>query len=194
MNDLLNKYNEYKRLKNYRIEYMLANGLKIEYFYREENFVHLLGLHKLDDLQLVQFFNDTNNKMVNTKYVIRRIKQERFTDSMVRASVNFHEIEERYERFSYDNLTTITYTDAVIDFDPTLIPSKIKSDYLLFEEKGVGKYNHLGLALDASTGTRYIETYFHRPDNAYIAGQTVVKVSNFTLYDAENKVIVCDKF
>ena len=37
--------------------------------------------------------------------------------------------------FSYDNLTTLNYTDAVINFNPSLINSKIKSDYLLFEER-----------------------------------------------------------
>ena len=52
----------------------------------------------------------------------------------MRASSFFSEITGRYESFTYDNLTTITYTDAVVDFDPSRISSKLKSDYLLFEE------------------------------------------------------------
>lgn len=127
------------------------------------------------------------------KDVIRRIKNNTFTDAMVKASVFYPDIKDRYESFSYNNLTTLTYTDAVINFNPTLIKSKIKSDYLLFEEKSKA-YNHLGIALDKNTGNRYIETFFHESTDMYIAGQTVVKVTGFKLFDANNKIVVEDNF
>lgn len=57
MNDLLTKYNDYIRLKNCRVEYLLTNGMIIDFTYKEENFVHLLGLHKLEDIQLIQLFS-----------------------------------------------------------------------------------------------------------------------------------------
>lgn len=194
MNDLLQKYNDYIRLKNCRAEYMLSNGTIINVTYKEENFVHLLGLHKLIDIQLIQLFNDKNNKKVRAKYIISRIKKAKFTDAMVKNSVFYQDIEERYENFSYDNLTTLTYTDAVINFDPAIIKSKIKSDYLLFEEKSNKEYNHMGIAIDKRTGNRYIETFFHQTTDMYIAGQTVVKVKSFTLYSSDNEVIVSDSF
>ena len=76
MNDLLlEKYNDYTRLKNCRAEYLLANGLVIDFVYKEENFIHLLGLHKLTDIQIIQLFNDKSNKKVQTKYIISRIKR-----------------------------------------------------------------------------------------------------------------------
>ena len=131
MNDLLQKYNDYIRLKNCRAEYMLSNGTIINVTYKEENFVHLLGLHKLIDIQLIQLFNDKNNKKVRAKYIISRIKKAKFTDAMVKNSVFYKDIEDRYENFSYDNLTTLTYTDAVINFNPAIIKSKIKSDYAI---------------------------------------------------------------
>ena len=131
MNDLLQKYNDYIRLKNCRAEYMLSNGTIINVTYKEENFVHFLGLHKLIDIQLIQLFNDKNNKKVRAKYIISRIKKAKFTDAMVKNSVFYKDIEERYENFSYDNLTTLTYTDAVINFNPAIIKSKIKSDYAI---------------------------------------------------------------
>ena len=162
--------------------------------YLEENFAHLLGLHKLKDIQLIQFWLDKNNKNVKLKDVIRRIKNSTFTDAMVRASVFYPDIQERYENFSYENLTTLTYTDAVIDFNPTIIKSKIKSDYLLFEEKENKEYNHLGIAFDKNTGKRYFETFFHHPNDMYISGQNVVKVNGFVLYDSNNQIIVHDSF
>lgn len=194
MNDLLEKYNDYMRLNGCRAEYILVNGIKIEFFYKEQNFIHLLGLHKLKDIQMIQLFNDKKNRVVQTQYVISRIKQEKFTDTMVRASSFFSEIADRYETFTYDNLSTITYTDAVVDFDPSRISSKLKSDYLLFEEKGQGEYNHLGIALDPVNGKRYIETFFHQSSANYITGQKVIRVSGFTLYNPENQIIVRDYF
>lgn len=194
MDGLLQKYNDYVRLKNCKAEYLLSNGTIIEITYKEEFFVHLLGLHKLTDVQLIQLFNDKNNKKVQTKYIISRIKKGIFTDAMVRASVFYSDIADRYENFSYDSLTTLTYTDAVINFNPNLIHSKLKSDYLLFEEKGSGVYNHLGIALDMSTGKRYIETFFRESSDMYIVGQAVVKVISFTLYAPDGQVIVTDSF
>lgn len=194
MNDLLQKYNDYMRLNNCSAVYTLSNGLSINFTYKEENFIHLLGLHKLIDIQLIQLFNNKTNKKVQFKYIISRIKKSKFTDEMVKSSVFYPVIATRYESFSYDNLTTLTYTDAVINFDPTLIKSKIKSDYLLFEEKPGSEYNHLGIALDHKTGHRYIETFFHQNTNMYISGQTIVKVKDFTLYTPDHQILVSDSF
>ena len=194
MNDLLKKYNEYMQLKNCRAEYLLSNGMVVDFKYKEENFIHLLGLHKLVDIQLIQLFNDKNNKKVQSRYIISRIKKNKFTDEMIKASVFYNVIEERYENFTYDNLTSLIYTDAVINFNPTLINSKIKSDFLLFEKKPDESYNHLGIAMDKTSKSRYIETFFHQSSDMYIKGQVVEKVKSFTLYASDNSIIVSDSF
>lgn len=194
MNELLKKYNEYIKLKNCRAEYSLANGATLSVTYKEKNFVHLLGLHKLTDIQLIQLLNDKNNQKVQTKYIISRIKKSKFTDAMVKSSVFYKDIADRYENFSYENLTTLTYTDAIINFSPSIIKSKLKSDYLLFEKKADNEYNHLGIALDPSTGNRYFETFFHQSSDMYIAGQTIVKVDSFTLYSPDNEILVHSHF
>ena len=179
MDELLQKYNEYIRLKNCRAQYLLSNGETIDYTYKEENFIHLIGLHKLADIQIIQLLNDKNNKKVQTRYIISRI---------------YDDISDRYENFSYENLTRLSYTDAVINFNPKLIHSKLKSNYLLFEEKENKEYNHLGIATDLSTKTQYIETFFHQNTDMYIKGQEVVKVESFTLYSSDNQIIVTDTF
>ena len=101
MDGLLQKYNDYKRLKNCRAEYVLSNEMMIDFTYKEDNFIHLLGLHKLKDIQIIQMFNDKDNKKVQTRYIISRIKKSRFTDAMVKSSVFYEEIAERYESFTY---------------------------------------------------------------------------------------------
>ena len=194
MDGLLQKYNDYKRLKNCRGEYVLSNEMMIDFTYKEDNFIHLLGLHKLKDIQIIQMFNDKDNKKVQTRYIISRIKKSRFTDAMVKSSVFYEEIAERYESFTYENLITLTYTDAVINFDPKRINSKIKSDYLLFEEKENHEYNHLGIAKDPISNKRYIETFFHQSTDMYIQNQQLVKVKSFTLYSPDNQIIVTDSF
>lgn len=194
MDELLVKYNDYMRLVDCKVEYKLENGQKIEFFYKEENFPHLIGLHKLKDLQLIQFWQDRNNKTVKLETLIRRIKNSTFTDSMVKSSAFFPQIKERYESFSYDNLTTLNYTNAVINFNPLMIKSKIKSDYLLYEVKQNNEYNHMGIALNKATGNRYVETFFHESTDMYINGQKTVKVKSFTLYDNNNDIIVVDSF
>jgi len=194
MNDLLQKYNDYLRLKDCRAEYEFSDGTKIEVSYQEKNFAHLLGLHKLKDIQLIQFWLDKSNKTVKLQTVLKRIENETFTDKMVKNSHFYPIIKSRYESFSYDNLTTLNYTDAVINFNPTLINSKMKSDYILFEERPKNEYNHMGIALDSKSGIRYIETFFHQPTDMYISGQSRVKVKKFTLYDSNDKIIVVDTF
>lgn len=194
MDTLLQKYNDYIRLKNCKAEYHLSNGLNIQFTYKEENFIHLLGLHKLTDIQLIQLFNDKYNKIVQTKYLIKRIKKGLFTDSMVKASIFYNKIADRYENFSYDNLTTLNYTDAIINFNPALIQSKIKSNYLLFEQKANKEYNHLGIVYDPANNKTYIETFFHEETDMYINRQQIVQVKSFTLYTPDNNIIVTDSF
>lgn len=46
MDDLLQKYNDFMRLNNCRAEYLLSNGQTIDFVYKEENFIHLLGLRR----------------------------------------------------------------------------------------------------------------------------------------------------
>lgn len=194
MDDLLMKYVDYMRLNKFRIEYILDNGNRIDVTYKEENFAHLLGLHKLKDIQIIQFWQDRTNKTIKLADVMKQIKRGKLTDTSVRSSYFFPLIKERYESFSYDNLTSLNYTDAIIDFNPALIHSKIKSNYILFEEKPNREFNHMGIAVDRTSGDRYIETFFHEQSDKYIAGQKRIRVRTFQVYDAGNNLIFEDTF
>lgn len=194
MDLLQEKYNDYIKLVGCQAVYQLENGLQIEYTYKRENFVHLIGLHKLDDILLISMFNDKSNLKVNTRTVMANIRKGKLTDAMVKQSSFFSMIQDRYNSFNYDNLTTLNYTDAVIDFDASLIPSKLKSDYLLFEERPSGEFNHLGVALDNVNGVRYAETFIHCASDLYVRNQNVVKVKNFKLTDKNGNTIVSDEF
>ena len=194
MNGLLEKYNDYIRLVGSHAEYELSDGTTIDVQYVKGGFAHLVGLHKLKDLQLIQLWQDTNVKAVNVSEVMRRIRNESFGEKEVKNSMFFHRIKDRYDSFSYDNLTTLNYTDAIVDFNPRLINSKLKSNYILFEEKRSGDFNHMGIVYKPNLGSRYVETFFHDSSDTYIKGQTIVQVRKFRLIDSNNNVIVEDEF
>lgn len=96
--------------------------------------------------------------------------------------------------YIFASMYLFTVCDAVIDFNQALINSRLKSDYLLFEERPANEYNHLGIAIDNQNGVRYAETFIHADSNYYIKGQKISKIKKFVLYDKKNNVIVEDRF
>lgn len=194
MNELLNKYIDYQRLVGNKLSYYLSNGQLVEVEFRDDNFLHLLGIHKLLDIRIVQQWLDKSNYKIKNKDVIRLIKSERFNDSMVRSSAFFNTIQDRYDSFSYQSLTTLSYTDAIINFNPTLVNSKLLSDYILFEKDKNNEYNHMAIAYDSTANRRYLESFFHETSDSYISGQIIVKISNYKLFDKDGNIIFEDAF
>lgn len=76
MNRLLEKFNEYKDISNYRIKYTLVNEDVIDFKLKQTDFPHLIGLHKLVDIPLIGQFNDVSNTTVSAKFLISKIKKE----------------------------------------------------------------------------------------------------------------------
>lgn len=54
MDALLQKYNDYIRLKNCRAEYLLSNGMIVSFSYKEENFIHFIEtfFHQATDMYI----------------------------------------------------------------------------------------------------------------------------------------------
>lgn len=194
MNLLYDKFLDYKKIANYRVEYELDNGINLSVKLDLQAFPHLIGLHKLTDMPIIRRFNDPNDKVVSAKYITQKIKQQKIlTDSTIRASQRFADIEERYNNFTRDNLLSLSYTEAIINFDPTKIGSTLKSEFILFEKKGTG-YNHfcIATAVPSVYTDCYPESFFYRPNDMYIANQTIVKVRKVKIFDQNNKIYLED--
>ena len=192
MNELLEKFNEYKDISNYRIKYTLVNGDIIDFKLKQTDFPHLIGLHKLVDIPLIGQFNDASNPTVSAKFLISKIKKEsQLTESIIKNSVYFPDIEQRYQNFSKENLLTLTYTDAIVNFDASLIGSKLRGDYILFEDQKSQGYNYLSVAKNAQH-KRYAESFFYSPADRYIRNQNIVKVSKVEIYDKDGKLYLED--
>lgn len=192
LNQLLNKFNEYKSIVNYRIEYVFEDDSIVGFKLKQTDFPHLLGLHKLIDIPVIRQFNDKNNLVVGAKYINSKIKkQELLTENIVRGSTYFPNIEVRFNNFSKENILTMSYTDAIIDFNASLIASNLKAKYILFEKKKTG-YNHLCIAED-SNGKKYAESFFYNATDLYIRNQMTIKVKCVRIYDNFGVLYLEDK-
>lgn len=192
MNGLLEKFHEYKEISNYRIKYTLSNGDVIDFKLKQTDFPHLIGLHKLVDIPIIGQFNDISNVTVSAKFLISKIKKEsQLTESIIKNSVYFPDIEQRYNNFSKENLLTLTYTDAIVNFNSLLIGSRLRGDYILFENQKSQGYNYLSIAKDAQQ-KRYAESFFYNPTDLYIRNQNIVKVSKVEIYDKEGNLYLED--
>lgn len=182
LNQLLDKFNEYKSIVNYCIEYTFEDDSVISFKLKQTDFPHLLGLHKLIDIPIIRQFNDKNNLVIGAKYINSRIKkQELLTENIIRRSIYFPDIEVRFNSFSKENILTMSYTDVVIDFDASLIGSHLKAKYILFEKNRQG-YHHLCIAEDGD-GKKYAESFFYNSTDLYIRNQMTIKVKCVRIYD-----------
>lgn len=182
MNQLLDKFNEYKSIVNYRMEYIFENDSAISFKLKQTDFPHLLGLHKLIDIPVIRQFNDKNNLVIGAKYINSKIKkQELLTEDIIKRSIYFPNIEIRFNCFSKENILTMAYTDVIIDFDAALIGSNLKAKYILVEKKQQG-YNHLCVAEDG-IGKKYAESFFYNATDLYIRNQRIIKVKCIRIYD-----------
>lgn len=191
MNQLLDKFNEYKTIINYRMEYIFADDTVISFKLKQADFPHLLGLHKLIDIPVIRQFNDKNNRAISAKYIISKIKrQELLTESIIKRSIYFSDIEVRFNSFSKENILMISYTDAIVDFEASLIGSNLRAKYILFEKKKQG-YNHLCIAEDGK-GQKYAESFFHNSTDLYLRNQRIIKVKSIRIYDDSGKLYLED--
>ncbi len=192
MNGLLEKFNEYKSIVNYQVEYEFDNGDTIEFKLKQTDFPHLIGLHKLIDIPVIRQFNDKKNVTVSARYILSRIKKEELlTESILKKSVYFPTIEQRYEKFSRENILTISYTDAIIDFNAKLIGSNLKANHILYEQKNNQGYNHLCIAKDSKT-RQYAESFFYNSTDLYIRNQKSIKIRNVKIYDNKGNLFIED--
>ena len=73
LNQLLDKFNEYKSIVNYRMEYIFEDNTVIGFKLKQTDFPHLLGLHKLIDIPVIRQFNNKNNPVIGAKYINSKI-------------------------------------------------------------------------------------------------------------------------
>ena len=77
-NALLDKFEEFKTIVGYIFEYEFETGGTVSFKLKQTDFPHLIGLHKLIDLPIIQAFNDISRPDYSAKYILSQIKKERY--------------------------------------------------------------------------------------------------------------------
>ena len=187
MDPLNLKYQDFKKINQYTFNYLLENGREITFKVRQNQFPHLIGLHKLTDIRLIAMFIDPSNSVVNAKYINSKIKKEELTDAQVQSSAFFSEIRDRYNYLSSEAILSLAFNEVIIDFDKTLLTTNLQSDYI-FTDRKTGGNLYLGIVRD---GTEYYpETFFFNSTNYYTRGQTIIGIKRIRIYDANKNLLL----
>lgn len=195
MPGLKKKMEDYFKIAKYSMQYELANGVQLKFTFEKTAFPHLTGIHKLIDIPMIQKYNDSQNLMVNAKYLLTKIRQGKLTEADIRASKHFSTIEDRYERITAENLLSMTYTDVVIDFDVTLLNASklVNTKYILFEKEKKA-YRQLCIKQNKIDQLYYVETFFYEQSDDYIRGQSRDKVVHMKIIAPDGSIFLEDSF
>ncbi len=187
MNSLKDKYEDFKELDRYRFVYSFEGGRTMTFFIYKKQFPHLVGLHKLTDISLIARFNDDQDKKIKATNILSAIREEiELNESVIKASSKFNEIQKRYDLFTKNIILSLSKSDVIVDFDPSLIATKLKSKYLFYEKTDNG-YLHLGIV---NNGKEYIlETFFVEPTDYYIKEQKTLKIVTRKVFDSKGILI-----
>ena len=169
----------YAEICRHTYNYTFDNGDVISVRFCPNNFCHLAGLRKFDDLW--EFQSQNGKPVYSAANIYKKALKGEFSDYYLQTSKAYtQEAMDRIESFS--RLKELLETDrAVYGFNKNIAPivTRLKSNIILFRDEGFNFYLMLGLAEDGRT--YYPETFFLRFDDAYIKGQKIVKIVNLEI-------------
>ena len=195
MSELKSKFEDYMKVTNFNFSYQLGSRKLLKFSFEKEAFPHLIGLHKLIDIPLIARFNDPNEKMIGTKYLLGKIRQEKLTEQDVQNSKYYKEIKERYERFSAENLMSLVYTDSIVDFNVVLLKnSKLYNTKYIFYEQEKDAYRHLCIKENKQNSKFYVESFFYEKSDDYIKRQVHDDVISLSIITKNGEVYLEDSF
>ena len=120
--ELYKKYQAYLKLDRYKIEYRLYGGKSFELEIDIKALPHLMGLHYLTDIRQLARFADKDDKHYTSKEVLRDIRNGVLNDSLIKSSIYFSKIEDRYNNFTEQNISSLLKASKVIiDFNPNVV-------------------------------------------------------------------------
>lgn len=159
----------YADVCKYHYLYTFSNGKQALVIFKPQNFVHLAGLRKLNDLTEFQPANSAVN-------IYKRILRGEIDQYTLQRSIHYNsDARERIENLA--RLAEVLHTNqAVYNFDPqkARVISRLKSSIIFFRDDGLNFYLMLGAAQNGAS--YYPETFFLRFDTAYLQGQQIVRI------------------
>lgn len=159
-------------------EYLIMAGSKnklieLILYFEKAHYMHLVGLHKLTDLQLKRH---SKEKMYDM------IINDRITLAYIQKSVFFNQIENRIDKISLleqvldNNETIVKYKKGFAN--GTLIDA---SFVIMYNQNGV--MIHYFIDIDQNSGKYYGKSFFIRNDDKFCRGQQIYKILKKVKYD-----------
>lgn len=162
--------------------YRLSNGAEIKVVFQKSNLPHLLGLHKLIDIEDLRRLNE---KSVAANVIYKKLKRGVITFEQISNSEHFYEIERRLEYIS--KLEHLLFDRVVLDFDPSKLKTKLTKVNILFYVKINDEYVHLPLVLN-NTGYYAPNTLIVQNDRYYIENQNELNVESLTIMNRDRVI------
>lgn len=161
----------YREICRFSYTFSFSNGETIKLVFKPQNFVHLAGLRKLNDVYEFQTVRNAIN-------IYHDILRGNITDLHLQMSVHYDsDARERIENLA--RLEELLKTDkAIWNFDPkkSKVVTRLKSKVIFFKPDGFDFYLMLGAAPNGVTW--YPETFFFRFDDQYLTDQEIVSIQS----------------
>ncbi len=174
----------FEKLLKYEYEIIAGSKktlLNMTLFFVKEHYMHLVGLHKLTDLQMQRYKRDKMYDMVI---------QGELTYEYIEKSAFFPEIKDRIELFPM--------LEGALDSNELLIKFKkgfaqgtmIEASYIFVYKHG-SMIIHYFVDRDEKTGLYFGRSFLIRDDDKYLRNQQVFKILKKVKYDKyENQQII----
>lgn len=175
MGSLLNVVAKYELICKNDYIYTLSNGMEIKVVFTKNNLPHLLGLHKLVDIEELRKYS---KKQVSANLIYKKLKSGEMTIEDLSKSEHFHEMKSRLDHI--ENLETLLFDRVVLDFDHKKIKTKLDKVKILFYTQIGNDYIHLPLLL-GSKGSYIPNTFLVQDNRYYIENQEELNVVSLTV-------------
>lgn len=170
----------YKSFLHKSYIFTLGNGITFTIYFQPESFFHLIGLHKLTDLEKL-----TNN----TKPVVfKKILNGQITQNYIEKSLHYQSIADRISYFEeITNMFDKENSKIIVDFDCSKL--SFESDlsntkYILYRRLNNGCAH---TTIGRKKNCLYPETFFYDLSTRYLSGQELLEVVNIEVVDRFNK-------
>ena len=158
----------YKTLLNKTFYFTLENNIKFKLFFKAENFVHIIGLHKLTDLKLTEQFS--------AKVLFKKLLNGDISNELIKNSTNYKKIQNRI--YYFDNIIDMLNNKSakiIINYDKSLVNNSklINTKYILY--KTIDEC-YLMLTIGKKESGEYPETLFLESTKKYISNQELLDI------------------
>ena len=109
---------DYEKLISLDISIPIYNSEVINFTFKRENLPHLLGLHKLKDIDIIQRFNNSVDNKVTAKTIYKMMKNGDKELESLKSSKYYTDIyENKIKYFSSENILKAIKNQTIIEFD-----------------------------------------------------------------------------